>query len=211
MSAIPQQRNVWQYTAVGEMHKVLQQTSIPMPLNSGSSVVVKVAAVALNPVDAKVVAPDSILRLISKKPGIPGLEYSGVVVGGNLEGTPFKIGTRVYGTDTSFLGVRHLFSVHNQHLILFLNQLEGTMSDYLVAKLGLVFPLPDHLSFEEGAAAPCTGITSFIALAEVGQVKAGDRVFINGGSGGAGTWGILVSPPFFLRFGLYTYIGCLGF
>lgn len=71
--------------------------------------------------------------------------------------------------------------------------MEGTMSEYVVAKRGFVWPLPEHWSFEDGAAAPCTGLTSFISLVEAGKIKPSDRIFINGGSGGAGTWGVLVS------------------
>lgn len=81
--------------------------------------------------------------------------------------------------------------------------MEGTLSEYVVAKPELLQPLPEHMSFEQGAAALCAGLTSFIALAEAGQVKAGDRVFINGGSGGTGTWGILVSVPSENDLGVY--------
>lgn len=106
MADVPQQRKVWQYTGVGEMPSVLRQTSIPMPAHSNSGIIVQVAATALNPVDLKLVSPSSVLRLLSTKPGIPGLDYSGIVVGGNLEGTSFKVGMPVYGIEAAFLGVR---------------------------------------------------------------------------------------------------------
>lgn len=69
---------------------------------------------------------------------------------------------------------------------------EGAMSEYVIGTRGCVFPLPDHLSYEEAAATPCGGITAYYGLVEIGKVKAGDHVFVNGGSGGVGTWAIMV-------------------
>lgn len=105
-STVPQQRRVWQYVEIGELPDILKEATIPLPptaLNGG--IVIKVAACGLNPVDLKLTSPKSIIRRMSKKPGIPALEYSGVVVAGNLKGTGLDMGTAVYGTDCDFLGV----------------------------------------------------------------------------------------------------------
>lgn len=111
-TTIPQDRRVWQYTQIGDLPSVLHQTTLPLPISNKKNdkgILIKVAACGLNPVDTKVVDPNVILRHLSKKPGVPGMEYSGIVVGGDLEGTEFKIGMPVYGMNTDFLGVRVYF------------------------------------------------------------------------------------------------------
>ena len=50
-----------------------------------------------------------------------------------------------------------------------------------------MFPLPDRLSYDEGAALPMNYLTALFALQERGQVRAGETVLVHGAAGGVGT------------------------
>jgi NADPH:quinone reductase-like Zn-dependent oxidoreductase len=61
--------------------------------------------------------------------------------------------------------------------------LDGVIAEYVLVDQGGVVPIPEHLSFEEAATLPCAGLTAWNALAEHGQVKAGDVVVCQGTGG----------------------------
>jgi NADPH:quinone reductase-like Zn-dependent oxidoreductase len=159
-------------------------------------VLIRVAAASLNPSDYKIIN-DGSANFLVRKPGIPGFDFSGVVVctlglnqpNSNTSDTKaLAPGTRVYG---------HL--IPEWKMILG----TGTLSQYIVAFPPLILPIPPSLSFEDGASVFLTGITGWQGLVENGKIKAGQRVFVNGGSGGTGVWGIQVSEH--LRLGCETY------
>ncbi|MCW2786789.1 MAG: qorA 1 [Marmoricola sp.] len=60
----------------------------------------------------------------------------------------------------------------------------------------LVFPLPDNLSFEQGAAIPMNYLTAHFALKERGQIREGETVLVNGAAGGVGTATIQVAKGY---------------
>ena len=62
-----------------------------------------------------------------------------------------------------------------------------------------VFPLPDSLSFEQGAAIPMNYLTAQFALAERGQLRAGETVLVHGAAGGVGTATIQVAKGYGAR------------
>jgi NADPH2:quinone reductase len=63
----------------------------------------------------------------------------------------------------------------------------GGASERAVVPATSVFPLPDRLSYDEGAALPMNYLTALFALQERGQVHAGDTVLVHGAAGGVGT------------------------
>ncbi|KIM33300.1 hypothetical protein M408DRAFT_152557 [Serendipita vermifera MAFF 305830] len=145
-------------------------------------ILIRVAAASLNPVDYKMIYPGSAAFLV-RKPGIPGSDFAGVVVcaldGGKeqLEALGLHVGMRVYG---------HLVTEWRMLLG------TGTLSQYIVAYPPLILPMPPQLSFEECSSVFLAGITSWQALVKVGKLKAGQRVFINGGSSGTGVWAVQI-------------------
>jgi NADPH:quinone reductase-like Zn-dependent oxidoreductase len=60
---------------------------------------------------------------------------------------------------------------------------DGMLAEFVVLPEAGVIPLPDHLSYEEGATLPCAAVTSWNALVSEGHVKAGDTVLVQGTGG----------------------------
>ena len=75
----------------------------------------------------------------------------------------------------------------------------GGASDVVGLGPDSVFPLPDSLSFEQGAAIPMNYLTAQFALAERGQVKKGETVLVHGAAGGVGTATIQVAKGYGAR------------
>ncbi|GED56416.1 NADP-dependent oxidoreductase [Brevibacillus formosus] len=67
---------------------------------------------------------------------------------------------------------------------------EGTYADEIVVPANIVAPMPRGLSYAEAASLPLVGLTVWQALVEVGNVQAGDKVLVLGGSGGIGSMAI---------------------
>lgn len=67
--------------------------------------------------------------------------------------------------------------------------LDGVLAEEVVLKAGGVIPLPDHLSYEQGACLPCAGLTAWNCLVVQGAMKAGDTVLLLG-TGGVSIFGL---------------------
>ena len=66
----------------------------------------------------------------------------------------------------------------------------GTFAEYLVISKKYVFEKPAHLSFQESAAAPLSGLTAYRALFTKGRLRANEKVLITGIGGGAALWAL---------------------
>src|SRR5882757_8070025 len=64
----------------------------------------------------------------------------------------------------------------------------GTFAEYVKVKAEYLYPKPAHLSWEQAAALPLAGLTTFRALFTKGKAKKGDKVLITGVGGGTGTF-----------------------
>src|SRR3954463_2278557 len=139
----------------------------------GPQVVVEVHAVGIS-------FPDLLLSKgeYQLKPELPftlGVDFAGVVRSAP-EGSGFAEGDRV----AAVLG-------------------NGGAADVVGLGPDSVFPLPDSLSFEQGAAIPMNYLTAQFALAERGQVRAGETVLVHGAAGGVGTATIQVAKGYGAR------------
>ena len=135
---------------------------VPTPEPTRSQVLVRIIASGVNPVDTYLRSGNH--AHAPKLPYTPGKDAAGVaeLVGENVNG--IKPGDRVYTADS----------------------LSGTYAEYSLcdeAQLGL---LPDNTSFEAGAGVWTPYATSYRALFEKAQVKAGESVLVHGASGGVG-------------------------
>ena len=72
----------------------------------------------------------------------------------------------------------------------------GGFAEHAVTQADLVFPLPDSLSFEQGAAIPLNYMTAHLALVARGQLTDGESVLVHGAAGGVGTASIQVAKAF---------------
>lgn len=123
---------------------------------------VKVHAVGVNPVETYV-RSGSYARL-PELPYTPGSDGAGVVEACGDEGGRFVVGERVYlsGAET------------------------GTYAEYAVCAEADVHALPDHVSFEEGAALGIPYATAIRAVLQRGRAEAGETVLVHGATGGVG-------------------------
>src|SRR5690625_5045020 len=72
----------------------------------------------------------------------------------------------------------------------------GTYAEYVAVDEELVALKPKSISFEEAAAVPLAGLTAWQCLVDFGEIKQGDKVLIQAGSGGVGSYGIQIAKSF---------------
>lgn len=151
--------------------EVLQVQEVAMPTPKDNELLIKVHAASITTAEAMMRSGTPkmarlFIGLSKPKHDTIGACFAGVVAGMGSDVQGYEVGDAVFGE----AGMTF-----------------GTNAEYVTVKAdGIVIPLPDHLSFEE-AAIMCDGpLTSFNFLKNVGQVKAGQKVLVNGASGSLG-------------------------
>jgi NADPH:quinone reductase-like Zn-dependent oxidoreductase len=157
---------------------VLEIEDIKKPTPADDEVLVKVHAAAVNPLDWHFMrGTPYFLRLMSGL-GAPdytglGVDFAGTVeaVGANVK--RFKPGDEVFG------GVK------------------GAFAEYVIAGEDEALTMkPINVSFEQAASAPIAAITALQALRDTGKLEPGQKVLINGASGGVGTFAVQIAKSF---------------
>ncbi len=144
---------------------VLELRELPDPVPAAGEVLVRVRAIGLNFADC--MARQGVYPNVPRPPVVCGMEVAGVVAAlGEGSGGPAP-GTRVAAVPI-FGGHAELVRVPATH----------------------VRPLPDGVSFTEGAALAVTGLTADHALNTVGRVRPGERVLVTAAAGGVGTMAV---------------------
>lgn len=153
--------------------EVLKLEDIPEPVPGQGEVLVKIHAAALNPVD--LVLQKGKFRFLGGQafPKVPGSDFAGeiVAVGGNVK--KWKIRDRVYGMTRVQIG--------------------GAYSEYIKISSGEIGRIPGSLSYIEAAGFPLAAQTTLQALRNHGRIKPGQKVLINGASGGVGVFGTQIA------------------
>ncbi len=144
--------------------EVLVSQIVPRPVPGPGQVLLRVRAASVNPIDTKI--RRGALAHLAPDPMILGCDAAGEVVatGGD---TSWKVGDRLM---TCGAGVKG-------H--------PGSLAEYMLAEADLSARCPDGLSWEACAALPLVGLTAEEGLTR-GNVKAGQRVLVHGGTGGVG-------------------------
>jgi NADPH:quinone reductase len=137
------------------------------PKPTATQVLVKVGAVAVNPVDTYVRAGAIAFEL--PMPFIVGCDLAGTVESVGPDVTRFKPGDRVWGTNQGLLGR------------------QGTFSEYAAVDECWLYPTPDPVTDREAAALALVGITAHLGLFRDAQIQPGESLFVHGGSGGVGS------------------------
>ncbi len=137
---------------------------LPKPKPSGSQVLVRVKAVAVNPIDTYIRSGMYAAEL--PKPFIVGCDLAGVVEAVGPDVVRLKVGDRVWGSNQGLLGR------------------QGTFAEFAAVDECWLYPLPEDVSEQHAAAIALVGITAHLGLFRDAQLKVGENVFVHGGSGG---------------------------
>ncbi len=159
---------------------VLALREVDDPVVTDNGVLVRIRAAAVNAADWHIMRGDPYLARASiglrrPKARIRGRDFAGQVEAVGKAVTRFQPGDEVYGE---------------------LGDGNGSFAEYTVVAEDLVERKPANLTFEQAAALPLAGITALMGLREVGQVKPGQRVLINGASGGVGLFAVQLGKAF---------------
>ncbi|HZA55842.1 MAG TPA: NAD(P)-dependent alcohol dehydrogenase [Candidatus Udaeobacter sp.] len=155
---------------------VLQLKDIKKPEPSDDQILIRVRAASVNPYDWHFIrGTPYVMRMMIgglRKPKDPrvGVDYAGTVeaVGKNV--TLFKPGDEVFGNKS------------------------GAFAEYLCARADRAVALkPANITFEQAAGVPVAGLTALQGLRDHGKVQPGQKVLINGASGGVGTFAVQIA------------------
>ena len=144
----------------------IQYGELPKPSPSPNQVLVRVRAVAVNPIDTYV--RSGMVKMNLPLPFIVGCDFAGEVeeIGANVQ--RFKCGDRVWGSNQGLLGR------------------QGTFAEFAAMDEQWLYPTPSNTSDEDAAALALVGITAALGLRRT-QLRAGEILFVNGGTGGVGS------------------------
>lgn len=142
--------------------EVMKLEELEMPELGAGGVLVKVHAAGVNPVDTYIRAGNYGAVHV---PYTPGMDAAGVVEQVGSAVTRCKVGDRVYVAGS----------------------MTGTYAEYVMCQQITVYPLPENVTFRQGASVGIPYATAYRALVQRGGARPGDRVLIHGASGGVGT------------------------
>ena len=157
---------------------VLRLEEIEKPVPNDNQLLIKVRAVSVNPLDWHYMEGTPYLgRLVEfglLKPKVArlGVDYAGTVEAVGKDVTQFKPGDEVYGNRF------------------------GAFAEYVVASEKAMALKPANLTFEQAASVPVAAVTALQALRDKGKIEAGQKVLINGASGGVGTFAVQIAKSF---------------
>jgi NADPH:quinone reductase-like Zn-dependent oxidoreductase len=154
---------------------VLKLEEVEKPVPKENELLVRVRAAALNAIDVGIVRGPLLGRLIFglRKPAFTGFarDFAGVVEAAGNNVTEFKPGDEVFGLRG------------------------GAVAEYLCARKDRVVLKPANITFEQASAVPLAGLTALQGL-KTGKIHAGQKVLINGASGGVGTFALQIAKAF---------------
>ena len=155
--------------------EALEYLDVARPVPGPKDVIVAVKSAAVNPLDYHYMRGSPYLMRLSAGIGRPsdermGVDFAGVVTETGDEVTKFAVGDAVFGGRS------------------------GAFAEYLVIPEDrAIAAKPDNVSFAEAAAIPIAAVTALQALRDDGLLKSGEKVLINGASGGVGTYAVQIA------------------
>lgn len=157
---------------------VLTLAQVAKPTPADDQLLVKVHAAALNPLDWHMMRGSPYIMRLSSGLGTPkdarvGVDFAGTVEAVGKSVTRFKPGDEVFGGA------------------------DGAVAEYVVVRESRGVTLkPANMSFEQAASVPVAAVTALQGLRDKGGIKAGQKVLINGASGGVGTFAIQIAKHY---------------
>lgn len=148
----------------------LHLTTMAEPVVKENDVLVQIHSAGVNLLDSKIKHGEFKIFLPYKPPFTLGHDVAGVVTKVGSRVSKFKVGDEVYSRPADFR--------------------IGTFAEYISVNEKDVALKPKNISMEEAASIPLVGLTVWQALVEKANLKKGQKVFIQAGSGGVGTFAI---------------------
>jgi NADPH:quinone reductase-like Zn-dependent oxidoreductase len=159
-------------------YDVLQFREVEKPTPKDDEVLIKIIAASVNPLDwHRMRGAPFLARLTEgfRKPDVPklGADLAGQVeaIGKNV--TQFRPGDAVFGDIDA-----------------------GGFAEYAAVRETLLVSKPANSSFESAAAVPVAGLTALQGLRDAGHIQAGEKVLVNGASGGVGTFAVQIAKSY---------------
>jgi NADPH:quinone reductase-like Zn-dependent oxidoreductase len=163
------------YDRFGDLDVLTVRDDLPEPPVGPDTVLVRVHAAGVNPVDLGIRAGHLAGAFPHSFPIVPGWDVAGVVEAAGPAVVDFRPGDEVFGyvrrDDVQW----------------------GTMAEFVPAPLRCVAHKPSSLSFTEAAALPLAGLTAYQALTEALDVGEGDRVLVHRAAGGVGFFAVQIA------------------
>lgn len=160
---------------------VLEVTEMEKPIPTDNQVLVKIHASSVNYGNLVLLKGEPFLArfafgLLKPKYMIPGGDIAGQVEAVGKDVKLFSLGDQVFG-DLSGCGW-------------------GGFAEYVAVPENALALKPDNMSFEEAAAVPMAAVTALQGLRDKGKIQSGQKVLINGASGGVGTFAVQIAKSF---------------
>ena len=140
---------------------------LPESEPTGTEVLVRVGAVALNPVDTLIRSGTIAMSL--PLPFVVGCDLAGTVEAVGPDASQYKVGDRVWGTNQGLLGR------------------QGTFAEYATVDECWLYPTPEGVNDQDAAAIALVGVTAQLGLVRDTRLWPDEILFVNGGSGGVGS------------------------
>src|SRR5438477_3686084 len=152
----------------------LKLQEIEKPTPNDNEVLVRVRAASINPVDGHLIRGSWMMRPMSglRKPKNTrfGTDYAGTIEAVGKDVTNFKSGDEVFGAKN------------------------GAVAEYVCVKADKAVVLkPANITFEQAGSVAVAGLTALQGLRDKGHIQAGQKVLINGASGGVGTFAVQIA------------------
>jgi len=153
---------------------VLKLEDVEKPIPDADEVLVRVRASSVNPYDWHIMRGTPYLvhmqmGLFKPKVTIQGADMAGEIVAIGTDVTDFEPGDEVFA------------------------ETRRSFAEYVCVRQDRLAQKPANVSFEEAAAVPLAGLTALQGLRDKGHVRPGDRVLVNGASGGVGTFAVQIA------------------
>jgi NADPH:quinone reductase-like Zn-dependent oxidoreductase len=153
-----------------DKNQKLQLTELPTPAPQADEVLIEVRTAGVNVLDFKLKSGEFKLIVPYKLPTGLGHDVAGVVTAVGARVSKYKVGDEVYARPADFR--------------------IGTFAEFIAVREADVARKPTNLTMTEAGSLPLVGLTAWQALVEVAQLQKGQKVFIQAGSGGVGTFAI---------------------
>src|SRR6266704_2318819 len=155
----------------------LQLHELEKPTPNDNEVLVRVRAASINPVDGHMIRGSWLMRPMSglRKPKNTrfGTDFSGIVEAIGKDVTNFEPGDEIFGAKN------------------------GAVADYICAKADRAIVMkPNNITFEQAGSVAVAGLTAVQGLRDMGRIQGGQKVLINGASGGVGTFAVQIAKSF---------------